>query len=45
MSRDFQLAPEGGASQPLHLVEEISHRVVNAYAEAISDLSRAEAGA
>jgi two-component sensor histidine kinase len=44
MSRDFQIASAGGASLPLHLVEEISHRVANEYAEAISGLSLAAAG-
>lgn len=44
MSRDFQLASGLGANLPLHLVEEISHRVVNEYAEAISGLSLAAAG-
>ncbi|WP_158624695.1 sensor histidine kinase [Caulobacter sp. 602-1] len=44
MSREFQLASDGRASLPLHLVEEISHRVVNEYAEAICGLSLAATG-
>ena len=44
MSRDFQMASARGAGLPLHLVEEINHRVVNEYAEAISGLSLAAAG-
>ncbi|KRA61206.1 hypothetical protein ASD89_04165 [Caulobacter sp. Root656] len=38
------MASARGAGLPLHLVEEISHRVVNEYAEAISGLSLAAAG-
>lgn len=44
MMRDFQPAPTGGDRLPLHLVEEISHRVANEYAEAIAGLSLAAAG-
>ena len=41
MTRDFHLAMAGAAPLPLHLVEEISHRVANEYAEAIASLTRA----
>lgn len=44
MTRDFQVATAGGGTLPLHLVEEISHRVANEYAEAIASLTRAAAG-
>ena len=37
------LAAEASAPQPLYLVEEVSHRVINEYAEAISTLSLAAA--
>lgn len=44
MTREFQMAPTGAEGLPLHLVEEISHRVANEYAEAIASLTRAAAG-
>jgi two-component sensor histidine kinase len=48
--KDLSMTPQLGLSQaprprlPLHLVEEISHRVANEYAEAIAGLSLAAAG-
>lgn len=44
MTPEFQLAQIPGSGLPLHLVEEISHRVANEYAEAIAGLSLAAAG-
>lgn len=44
MTREVQIALADGASLPLHLVEEISHRVANEYAEAIAGLSLAASG-
>jgi len=43
MTREFQMAMAGAGGLPLHLVEEISHRVANEYAEAIASLTRAAA--
>ncbi|TAJ72793.1 MAG: sensor histidine kinase [Phenylobacterium sp.] len=44
MTPEFHIAETTGRDFPLHLVEEISHRVANEYAEAIAGLSLAAAG-
>jgi two-component sensor histidine kinase len=44
MTPESQLAQVPGPGLPLHLVEEISHRVANEYAEAIAGLSLAASG-
>ncbi|MBU1374909.1 MAG: sensor histidine kinase [Alphaproteobacteria bacterium] len=44
MPLDFHLTAASDRELPLHLVEEISHRVANEYAEAIAGLSLAAAG-
>jgi two-component sensor histidine kinase len=45
MMAEWSAAQSRISSLPLHLVEEIEHRVANEYAEAISGLSLAAAGA
>jgi len=44
MTLDVHIRQTPARSLPLHLVEEISHRVANEYAEAIAGLSLAAAG-
>ena len=44
MTLQFHLTQTPSGDLPLHLVEEISHRVANEYAEAIAGLSLAAAG-
>jgi hypothetical protein len=44
MSEGLLEASEAISWQPLHLVDEISHRVVNEYTEAICALGRAARG-
>jgi two-component sensor histidine kinase len=41
VSLEYSQIPEATALQPLHLIDEISHRVVNEYAEAICALGQA----
>jgi two-component sensor histidine kinase len=43
MTQAFHMGLTGAEPLPLHLVEEINHRVINEYAEAIAGLSRAAA--
>jgi two-component sensor histidine kinase len=43
--QNFEISSAASPLQPLHLVEEISHRVANEYAEAIATLRLAAAGA
>lgn len=44
MIPELQPSRHGAAALPLHLVEELNHRVMNEYAEAIAGLSLAAAG-